>query len=63
MARRSAIEIAAWLEIAARRGEASEPAVSQALQQVHDVVCMLVKLIRSCEPAYRQGARRVAFGR
>ena len=49
MARRSAIEMAAWLEIAARRGEAPEPAVAQALQQAHDVVCMLVKLIRSCE--------------
>ena len=49
MARRSAIEVAAWLDIVAHRGEASEPAVTRALQQVHDVVCMLVKLIGSCE--------------
>jgi four helix bundle protein len=49
MARRSAIEMAAWLEIIARRGEASEPVVTGALQPLQDVVRMLVKLIRSCE--------------
>ena len=49
MARRSAIEMAAWLEIAARRGEVSEDEVTRALQQAHDVVCMLVKLIGICE--------------
>ena len=49
MARRSAIEMAAWLEIAARRGEVSQDAVARALQQAHDVVCMLVKLIGSCD--------------
>ena len=49
MARRSAIEQAAWLEIIARRHEAPEPMLTRALQQGQDVVSMLVKLIRSCE--------------
>jgi len=49
MARRSTIEMAAWLEIVARRGEASESVVASALHQAQDVVSMLVKLIRGCE--------------
>jgi four helix bundle protein len=49
MARRSAIEQAAWLEITARRREAPEPVLQRALQQAQDVVSMLVKLIQSCE--------------
>ena len=54
MARRSAIEQAAWLEIIARRHEAPEPVLKRALQQAQDVVSMLVKLIQSCE---RSGSR------
>ena len=49
MARRSAIEQAAWLQIIARRHEAPAPVLKQALQQAQDVVSMLVKLIQSCE--------------
>jgi four helix bundle protein len=49
MARGSAIEMAAWLEIVARRHEAPEPLVKRALQQLQDVVSMLVKLIHRCE--------------
>ena len=49
MARRSTIEVAAWLEIVIRRDEASEPVVASALQHAQDVVSMLVKLIHGCE--------------
>jgi four helix bundle protein len=49
MARRSGIEIAAWLDIIMRRQEVPEPLVQQALQLLEAVVSMLVKLIRSCE--------------
>ncbi len=50
MARRSAIEVAAWLEITAQRKEAAESDIQQALQQLENTVCMLVKLIRCCDP-------------
>ena len=49
MARRSAIEVAAWLEITAQRKEAAESDIQQALQRLENVVSMLVKLIRSCD--------------
>ena len=48
MARRSAIESAAWLDIVERRREAPAPLVQQGLRQLHEVVAMLVKLIQSC---------------
>src|SRR5262245_57376276 len=49
MARRSAIEMAAWLEIVERRHEAPQPLLKGALHQLQDIVSMLVKLIRRCE--------------
>ena len=49
MARRSAVEIAAWLDIIRVRSEAPEPLLRAAVEQVEDVVPMLVKLIGSCE--------------
>lgn len=49
MARRSAIEVAAWLEITARRREAPEPQLHKALGQFEQVVAMLVALIKSCD--------------
>jgi four helix bundle protein len=49
MGRRSAIEIAAWLDIVSLRGEAPQALLDKAQRQLHDVVSMLVKLIGSCE--------------
>lgn len=49
MARRSAIEVAAWLEITARRREAPEAKLNEALGQLEQVVAMLVALIKSCD--------------
>lgn len=49
MARRSAIEIAAWVEIIASRREAPEPLAQRALHEVEIVVAMLVRLIQTCE--------------
>jgi len=49
MARRSAIEVAPWLEITARRGEAPEPMLNQALGQLEQVVAMRVALIENCD--------------
>ena len=49
MARRSAIEIAAWFEITERRGEAPAPLVQRALSELEVIVAMLVKLIQTCE--------------
>ncbi len=49
MARRSAIEVAAWLDIIRVRSEAPEPLLRSAIEQVEDVVPMIVKLIHSCE--------------
>ena len=49
MARRSAVEIAAWVEINARRKEAPEQLVKQALHEVEIGVSMLVKLVQTCE--------------
>jgi four helix bundle protein len=49
MARRSAIEVAAWLEIVAQRHEAPESDIQQVLRQLENIVSMLVRLIRSCE--------------
>jgi four helix bundle protein len=51
MARRSAVEQAAWLEIIARRQEAPAVVVTRGLQQTEEVVAMLVRLIQSCERA------------
>jgi four helix bundle protein len=48
MARRCAIEVAAWLEITALRKEAAESDIRQALQRLENIVSMLVKLILSC---------------
>jgi len=47
MARRSAIEVVAWLEIIVRRNEAPEEALREALGDLERVVSMLVKLIRA----------------
>ena len=49
MARRSTVEIAAWLDIIACRREAPEPALAPAFRELEIVVAMLVKLIQSCE--------------
>lgn len=49
MARRSAIEVAAWVDIITRRREAPKPLVQRALDEVEVVVAMLVKLILTCE--------------
>jgi four helix bundle protein len=49
IARRSAIELAAWLEITARRREARDQPLKGALAELGIVVPMLVKLIKSCE--------------
>ena len=58
MARRSAVEIAAWVEITARRREAPQPLTQRALQELEIVVAMLVKRIESSE---RQPARAPAL--
>jgi len=47
MARRSAIEVVAWLEIIERRDEAPEEPLREALEHLERVVSMLVKLIRA----------------
>lgn len=47
MARRSAIEVAAWLDIIARRQQAPPEAIRDALSEIEQVVCMLVKLIKT----------------
>jgi four helix bundle protein len=49
MARRSAIEVAAWLDIIALRGDAPKPLVKKGLQLLEQVVSMLVGLIKSCD--------------
>ena len=49
IARRSAVEIAAWVEIIGRRREAPQSLVQSALQESETVVAMLVKLIQTCE--------------
>ncbi|MCP4036976.1 MAG: four helix bundle protein [bacterium] len=49
MARRSAIEVVAWLEITARRGEAPTPDIERALGHLEQVVSMLVSLIKRCD--------------
>ena len=49
MARRSAIETVAWLEVTERRGEAPEPLVQTALGHLEQVVSMLVALIKNCD--------------
>jgi four helix bundle protein len=45
MARRSAIEVAAWLDIIARRGDAPQPMIDHALARLEPVVAMLVRRI------------------
>lgn len=47
MAKRSAIELAAWLEIVEQRKQASVLIIAEALGQLEDVVKMTVGLIRS----------------
>ncbi|MCB9597640.1 MAG: four helix bundle protein [Sandaracinaceae bacterium] len=47
MARRSAIEVVAWLEIIERRDEAPARLLREALEHLQRVVSMLVKLIRA----------------
>lgn len=47
MARRSAIEVVAWLEIIERRNEAPAETLREALGHLERVVSMLVKLIRA----------------
>ena len=47
MARRSAIEVAAWLEIVLRRNEAPAGLLTEALGHLERVVSMLVKLVRA----------------
>jgi four helix bundle protein len=47
MARRSAIEVVAWLEIIERRNEAPQETLREALDALERVVSMLVKLIRN----------------
>jgi four helix bundle protein len=49
IARRSAIELAAWIEITARRRESREQLWKEILDELRIVVPMLVKLIQSCE--------------
>lgn len=49
MARRSATEIGAWLDIVKLRQEAGEGVLERAQRQLEQVVSMLVKLIQSCE--------------
>ena len=49
MARRSAIEVVAWLEITERRAEASKPDIERALGHLEQVVAMLVALIKRCD--------------
>lgn len=46
MARRSAIEVVAWLEITQRRGEAASQLIDDALTHLEAVVSMLVRLIK-----------------
>ena len=46
MARRSATEIAAWVDIIAAR---REPLIQRARHELEIVVPMLVKLVRTCE--------------
>ena len=46
MARRSAIEVVAWLEITQRRGEAPSQLIDDALAHLEAVVSMLVRLIK-----------------
>ena len=47
MARRSAVELAAWLDIIRQRGEAAKPDLDDAKNRYRAVVAMLVGLIRS----------------
>ncbi len=47
IARRSAIEVAAWLDIIARRGGVPQVQIDDALSQLEQVVAMLVRLIKT----------------
>jgi len=49
MARRSGIELAAWLEVVERRNEAPEDLLSKALTALEEVVSMLVALIKRAD--------------
>ena len=50
MARRSAIEVVAWLDITRRRKEAEQATIDIAMDQYEVVVAMLVRLIKAIRP-------------
>jgi len=49
IARRSAVELAAWFDIVEQRGEVSEHTARRAERLITELVAMLVKLTKSCE--------------
>ena len=49
MARRSANEVAAWLDIIGRRREVQDNVIVEALAEVEQVVSILVKPIKTSE--------------
>ena len=49
IARRSAIELAAWLDIVEQRQHAPKELTDDALTRLEQVVSMLVRLIQSCD--------------
>jgi four helix bundle protein len=49
MARRSAVEVAAWIEIASTRGEVSPGSAERALQELESIVGMLIRLAQASE--------------
>ncbi|MAQ15671.1 MAG: hypothetical protein CMN30_12865 [Sandaracinus sp.] len=50
IARRSAIEVVAWLDITRRRNEANRSTIDQAMEDYRAIVAMLVRLIRAVRP-------------
>lgn len=49
IARRSAIELAAWLDIVEQRQHAPKNLINDAIALLEQVVSMLVRLIQSCD--------------
>lgn len=49
IARRSAIELVAWLDITARREPKLVPRIREIVAVLQDVVAMLVALIKACD--------------
>ena len=47
IARRSAVEVVAWLDITRRRNEADRTAIDQAIDLYEAIVAMLVRLIKA----------------